>query len=241
MLKILVKLVVLSAAVALGRFAYERMVALPYFALGKIELKGNLEIGEDSLETMTGLEMGGSIFKQNLEYATLRLSRSPGVIKCTVSRGLTSTISIDIDRAEPVLLIKGAGVYSVSREGIVLPFDDRVPVLPLITGRSFSRARCYDRLEDPDIAHAVELYDGLHAVSEDLSGRLSEINFSSGAIMNLYFSPQGTRVILDKRDFGDAINRLAVLQESGILEGERVFDLRFGQVAVESSSGKEIL
>ncbi len=241
MLKIPVKLVVLMAAVALGRFAYERMIALPFFALEKIEFDGDGVIPVDSLENLTGLQMGASVYKQNLKYATSRLSRCEGVIGCSVSRGLTSTIRVSIDYPEPVLLIKGARLYSVSREGVVLPFDNKVPVLPLITGRNFTRARCYDRLDDPDIAYAVGLYDALSAVSEDLSGRLSEINFSSGAVMNLYFSPEGTRVILDKRDFGDAVNRLAVLQGNGILQGKRAFDFRFGQVAVESSSGKEIL
>jgi cell division septal protein FtsQ len=241
MLKILVKLVVLTAAVALGRFAYERMIALPLFALERIEFDGDEVIPVDSLENITGLEMGKSVYRQNLKYATFRLSRYEGVIGCSVSRGLTSTIHVSIDCPDPVLLIRGARLYSVSREGVVLPFDDEVPVLPLITGRNFSRARCYDRLEDPDIAYAVGLYDALSKASKELTGRLSEINFSSGAIISLYFSPDGTRVILDKRDFADAINRMAVLDERGILRGRSVFDFRFGQVAVESSSAREIL
>jgi cell division septal protein FtsQ len=241
MLKILVKLVVLMAAVALGRFAYERVVNLPYFALEKIELDGEGGMTADSLQNVTGLEMGVSIYRQNLKYATSRLSRCQNIIGCSISRGLTSTIHVRIECPEPVLLIKGNRLYSVSREGVVLPFGDEVPVLPLVTGRSFSRARCYDRLDDPDIAYAVELYDALGDVSADLAGRLSEMNFTSGAIINLYFSPDGTRVILDKRDFKDAVNRVAVLHENGVLRGRSVFDFRFGQVAVESSSAKEIL
>lgn len=241
MLKIFLRLVVLLAAVAAGRYAYERFTVLPCFALERIELDGNREMSADSIGIMTGLEMGVSIYKQNLKYATSRLSRYPGVIRCSISRGLTSTIHIQIDSADPALLIKGDRLYSLSREGMVLPFDDDVPVLPLVTGRSFSKAACYDRLDDPDIAYAVELYDSLLRISADLAGRLSEINFTTGAAMNLYFSPDGTCVILDKRDFSEAVRRVAALNENGILQGRGSFDFRFGPVAVESSSAKGVL
>lgn len=241
MLKFLLKLVVLIAAMAVGRFAYERAIALPQFALDKIELKGNLDISPDSIRAVSGLEEGKSIYEQNLKYAASKLSQHPGVIECSVERGFFSTIYVEINVAEPALLINGDELYALSREGIVLPFDKQIPVLPLVTGRRFSSARCFDRLREPDIAYAIALYDALMAVSPELCGRLSEINFPSGDIMNLIFSPRGTVAVVDKRDFYDAVKRIAVLDETGILKSDKTFDFRFGPIAVESLSRKGIL
>ncbi len=241
MLKFLVKLVVLIIAIAVGRFSYEMAIALPQFALDKIELKGNWDIAPDSVRAVSGLEEGKSVYEQNLKYAASKLSQQPGVIECSVERGFFSTIYVEISVAEPVLLISGDELYCLSREGIVLPFDKKIPVLPVVTGRRFSDARCFDRLKDPDIAYAVELYDALMAASPELCSRLSEINFTSENIMNLFFSPAGTKVVVDKRDFYDAVKRVAVLDENDILKGNKTFDFRFGPVAVESISHKGIL
>ncbi len=235
------KLVVLIMAMAVGRFAYEKAIALPHFALDKIELKGNWDIAPDSVRAVSGLEEGKSIYDQNLQYAVSKLSQQPGVIECSVERGFFSTIYVEISVAEPALLINGDELYGLSREGIVLPFDKRIPILPLVSGRRFSSARCFDRLKDPDIAYAVELYDALMTASPELCNRLSEINFTSEDIMNLFFSPRGMKVVVDKRDFYDAVKRVAVLDENGILKGDKTFDFRFGPVAVESSSHKGIL
>jgi cell division septal protein FtsQ len=241
MLKFLVKLVVLIMAMAVGRFAYEKAIALPQFALDKIELRGNSDISSDSVKAVSGLEEGKSVYEQNLKYAAYKISKQPGVIECLVERGFFSTVYVEISMAEPALLINGDELYCLSREGIVLPFDRKIPVLPLVTGRRFSSARCFDRLKDPDIAYAIGLYDALMAASPELCSRLSEINFTSEDIMNLLFSPGGTKVVVDKRDFYDAAKRVAVLNENGLLKGDRTFDFRFGPVAVESSSHKRIL
>lgn len=241
MLKFLLKLVVLITAMAVGRFAYERAIALPQFALDRIELRGNLDIAPDSIRSVSGLEEGRSVYEQNLKYAASKLSQQPGVIECSVERGFFSTVYVEISMAEPALLINGDELYALSREGIVLPFDKQIPVLPLVTGRRFSSARCFDRLKDPDIAYAVELYDALMAVSPELCGRLSEINFPSRDIINLIFSPGGTVAVVDKRDFYDAVKRIAVLDETGILKKDKTFDFRFGPIAVESLSRKGIL
>ena len=241
MLKFLAKLVVFILAMAVGRFIYEKAIALPHFALDRIELKGNCDIAPDSVRAISGLEEGKSIYEQNLKYAASKLSQQPGVIECSVEKGFFSTIYVEISMAEPALLIKGDRLYGLSREGIILPFDKQIPVLPLVTGRRFSSARCFDRLKDPDIAYAVELYDELMAASPDLWSRLSEINFMSDDIMKLFFSPGGTEVVVDKRDFYDAVKRVAVLDENGILKGDKTFDFRFGPVAVESSARKGIL
>jgi cell division septal protein FtsQ len=241
MLKFLVKLVLLILAVALGRFAYEKAIDLPVFELEKIDLRGNTSISEDSIMALCGFEAGRSIYRQNLNYALSKLSDHGEVAGCSVRRGYLSGISVRIDVAEPALLIKGNSLYCLSREGIILPFDSGIPVLPLVTGKKFSGARCYDRLRDPDVAYALELYSSLMAASTGLCARLSEINFTSGSELRVYFSPDGTIALLDKRDLTDAVKRLSVLDENGILEGNRIFDLRFGPVAIESSAGKGTL
>jgi len=241
MLKFFLKLVVLMLAVALGRLAYDKAIDLPSFALRKIDLKGNCGLSKDSVLALSGLRAGESIYRQNLKYALSKLAANPTVVECSIERGYLSDIDILINVAEPALLIKGDSLYCISREGIVLPFDSEIPVLPLITGRKFSLVRSYDKLKDPDVVYALKIYESILAVSPELCARLSEINFSLNEQIRIYLSPKGTVAILDKRDFKEAVQRLVVLHDNGLLEGSRIFDLRFGPVAVESSLEKGTL
>lgn len=238
MLRIFLKLVLLMLAVAGGRLAYDKALDLPLFALKTVAITGNSGISEDTLIGITGLEKGKSIYRQDLRYALSRIMKQPGVINCSIERGYFSNISIDIDKAEPALLVNSGELNALSREGMILPLNATLPILPIVSGRKFAGLRCYDRLKDPDIAYAIETYDALMAVSPDLTARLSEINFAHSDIMRLYFSPAGSEVLLDKSDIENCIRRLAVLADSGMIDDTTMLDLRFGPVMLESQTGE---
>lgn len=235
MLKNFLKLVVLIAAVGLGRFAYEKAIDLPLFALEEIEIKTNGYLDPDSLARISGLEKGKSIFRQDLKYAAEMISRQNGVVSCSVDRGFISNVKVEINYAEPGLLINGDKVYGISKEGIVLPVSRVTPDLPLVSGRSFKGASCFQRLKNPDIAYALDLYNSLSARSPELCGLLSEINFGNKNLVMVYFSPDGTAAVLDKQYSDEDVYRLCALHKTGMLRGKRIFDLRFGDVVVESA------
>jgi cell division septal protein FtsQ len=240
MLKIFLKLVVLILAVAAGRLAYIEGLDLPPFALRNVTVTGNWDISPDSILALTGLEKGKSIYKQNLQYAALKLMHRPGVVSCSVERGYLSTIKVNVNLAEPALLVNSGNLNALSREGMILPMESKMPVLPLVSGRRFALARCYDRLRDPDIAYALETYDALMAISPNLSARLSEMNFGADNVMRLYFSPVGTQVLLDKSDIENGISRLSALFESGLEDPDStgaIFDLRYGPVMLQTGGG----
>jgi cell division septal protein FtsQ len=240
MLKLFLKFVVLILAVAGGRLAYDKVLGLPLFDLRAVTVTGNSDIPVDSILAVTGLERGKSIYKQDLKYAASNLMRQPGVIECSVRRGNFSSIEVDIRVAEPALLVSSGELYALSREGLILPADD-LPVLPLVSGRRFSQVGYFDRLQDPDVAYALGVYDALMALSPNLAARLSEINFGADQITRLYFSPAGTTVLLNKSDIADSIKRLAALERSGMMADTTVLDLRFGPVMIESQAGEGVL
>ncbi len=241
MLKFFLKLVLLIVAVAAGRFAYEKAIDLPQFDLKGIDLTGNCDLSEDSVTVLSGLRIGQSVYRQNLKYALSSLSSHPAVIECSVDRGFDFDINIEIEMAEPALLIKGDGLYCLSQEGVVLPFRSDIPVLPLISGKKFTHIRPNERLRDSDILRALDLYRTMMRVSPALCLRLSEINFSSGSMIKVYLSPKGTIAVLDKRNFVESVQRMTVLNDSGMLKGNEIFDLRFGTMVIESSLDKGIL
>lgn len=232
MLKLLVKVIVLISAVAGGRMAYDEALDLPPFLLRRLEVTGNSGMSQDSLLRITGLEVGKSIYKQNLGYALSKIMKQPGVIGCTIERGVFSIIKADINVAEPALLVNSDELNALSREGIVLPLQAGLPVLPIVSGMKIAGVKRYERLKDPDIAYALETYDALMAASSDLSARLSEINFGRDGVMQLYFSPAGTRILIDKSDIRNCIERLAVLADSDMISDTTLLDLRFGPVTV---------
>jgi hypothetical protein len=167
--------------------------------------------------------------------------KEPGVVSCSIKRGFFSTIEIEIDKAEPALLVNSGELQAISREGTILPMSASMPVLPLVSGRKFEYAQAFDHIQDPDIAYALETYDALIAASPNLCSRLSEINFGEDGALRLYFSPAGTEVLLDKSDIADGIKRLAALDQSGIAADTAIFDLRFGPVMIESMGRGENL
>ena len=87
MLKYFIKLVLLMFAVAGGRLAFEKIIDLPAFALEKIDLKGNCDMSEDSVMTLSGLKPGDSVYRQNLKFALSKLSDQPAIVECSVKRG----------------------------------------------------------------------------------------------------------------------------------------------------------
>lgn len=237
MLKIFLKLVIIIFAVGVGRLAYLKGLELPPFALKNVVVTGNWKVSPDSILAITGLEKGKSVYKQNLKYAASKLMHHPGVVQCSIKRGYLSTIEVNVTMAEPALLVNNGRLNAISREGMVLPMDSKLPVLPLVSGRHFAFAQCYEHLNDPDIAYALQTYDALMAQSPNLSSRLSEINFGDNDDLCLYFSPAGTEVLLDKSDIVNGIKRLAALADSGLVSDTATFDLRYGPVMIESASG----
>jgi len=235
-LKIFVKLVLIIVAVALGRFGYEKVIDLPYFELDKIIIEGDCIIEKDSLVSLSGLDTTKSVYRQNIDFAVQMISDQPGIVDCEISRGFVSSVTIKVRSADPALCIIGDKDYGLSREGIVLPTSKSMPVLPFITGRRFSNIKCYDRLRTPDIAFALEIYEGLMSLSPELCARLSEINFGRGGDVNLYFSPKGTIVTINKRSIHDSIIRICSLDKEGYLFGRDTFDLRYGAIAIKSSA-----
>lgn len=237
-MKIFVKLVLIIIAVALGRFGYEKIIDLDYFNLDQVEIEGEYFIDKDSLVTLSGLDTTKSVYRQNINHAVQMISDLPGVVECDISRGFLSSMKIEIRSAEPALCIIGDKDYGLSREGIVLPVTKNMPVLPFITGRRFSKIKCYDRLRSPDIAFALEIYESLMAASPGLCARLSEINFGRGGNTNLYFSPDGTIITINKRSIQDSIFRICSLNKEGFLTGRDTIDLRYGAIAIKSSSSR---
>jgi cell division septal protein FtsQ len=241
MLKLFLKLILLILAVAAGRFAYDKVLDLPPFDLRHITLTGNSGLSVDSILTLTGLEMGKSIYKQDVQFAVTNLMRQPGVIECMVRRGHISTIQVDVRVAEPALLVNSSELCALSREGMVLPMSAELPVLPLVSGRRFAGLKNYDLVRNPDVVYALKIYDALLAASPILTARLSEINFANDEFIRVYFSPAGTMALIGKGDIQDGIARLAAFDKSGMMADTAVFDLRFGPVMIESQTGQGVL
>lgn len=234
MIRLFIKLLALTLAVAAGRLAYDKVLDLPPFSLKNVIVDGNWSGSQDSLLAITGLEIGKSIYKQDLKYAATKLMQQPGVVQCAVHRGYFRTMTIEIARADAALLVNSGELNALSREGMILPISAGMPALPLVSGRKFTGARCFERLRDPDIAYALELYDALLAASPELSSRLSEINFKGGDALRIFLSPVGTEILINKTDIKNSVQRLTALAKSGMLADTTMLDLRYGAVMLES-------
>ena len=133
-------------------------------------------------------------------------------------------------------MINASQILTLSREGLVLPMSSTQPILPLITGKKFSGAKCFDHLNDPDIVAALSFYEQLLTIAPGLCARLSELNCSSSKSLRIFFSPDGTEIVINKGDLKNGAQRLASLDKLNMIKDRKKFDLRYGPVIVETGN-----
>jgi len=238
MLKKFLKFLLILVILGLGRLSFEFAAELPILELNRIQLLGNWDISADSAATVAGLEKGKSILKQDLKFALERIMRQPGIVSCDIERQLPATIKINVRAAEPLLLINASTFMSISREGMVLPLNDNMQVLPFISGKKFTGIKCYELLRDSDIVTALSLYDKLLYSAPNLCASLSEIYCEGNGALRLYFSPDGTEIIIDNSNLSDSVMRLSMLNKSNMINDRKKLDLRFGPVILETVNDK---
>ena len=108
-----------------------------FFALQKIEVRGQQHLTPGEVTGQSGLSDGVNIFQVNLDQARERLLTDPWIAGAVLRRQLPNKVEIDIEERQPsALLIAGQDWLVLDRNGVCIDnlTSTRLYSLPIITG-----------------------------------------------------------------------------------------------------------
>lgn len=234
MKRLLGALIIILLAVITSRFAFVKASELSWFELSSVDINCPAHLENEQVLKLSNLKVGESIFSQDLQQAGISLKELPGVEALTIKRKLPSKVEINLYPDEIVLFVKIKKLYGLTRGLKLIRIAKPEIILPVVTG--ISNAENIGHTDKTKLCYALELYKTLRSLSENLSGRLSEINFKGTDLVNLYFDPGGVKVIIPLRDYDKALSRLVIMDNKGILGSFGSFDMRAGKMVVKGGA-----
>lgn len=108
-----------------------------FFALRKIEVRGQNHLTPGEVTAQSGLSDGMNIFQVNLDQARVHLLADPWIAGAVLRRQLPNRVEIAIEERQPsALLITGQYWLVLDRNGVCIdnPTSPRLYSLPIITG-----------------------------------------------------------------------------------------------------------
>ena len=224
-------LIIIALAIAAGRFTYLKAADLSWFKLANVEISCPEHLTENQVLQASALQVGESIFKQNIQLAGERLIALPGVEVIEVQRVLPSKVKIDVYPEKVVLLVKTHKLFGLTRALKMIELKQMDQVLPVVTGLKNSKKSQYD--DKIKLGYALSIYGKLNTLSENLAGRLSEIHFTNDDKVNMYFDPGGVKITVPLRDYEQALTRMVILDNKGLLGNSGSFDMTAGKMVVK--------
>ncbi len=138
-------------------FGHHFVTSSAQFELTSITLSGHRVLSEQRVRDVLGLpagELGPNLFELDLAAMEQTLEEDPWVVDAIIERRLPSTLAIEVDEHQPVMLVEMDGMYLADRTGEVFARavlergDGRG--LPVVSGIARERYR-----RDPEAARAA--------------------------------------------------------------------------------------
>ncbi|MGB4505267.1 MAG: FtsQ-type POTRA domain-containing protein [Syntrophaceticus sp.] len=197
----------------------------PFFALKKIEVKGNMKVTQEEIVQKSGLSPGINYFEMDTELIKKRLSSIPLVETVTVKKHLPDRVVINIKEREPLALfcvqdslavIDGKG-YCLEKCTISKNYN-----LPIITGLKPKSLNPGERVSESQCLEPV-----LAVLDEDAQQLISEINLAEDDNLVAY-TRQGIPVLLGNSEkLPEKLDFVAsYLDLLGSIEGIEYIDIR---------------
>jgi cell division septal protein FtsQ len=234
--KLIGAIVIIALAAVSARLAYMQVNNIPWLNLSRVNIQCSDDISKQTIIGSSQLTMGQSIFKQNIVDASNRLLAMPKVQTVTIKRRLPATIDIQMETEKTILLVKAERLYGLTEGQKLTEYDQREMILPLVTGiegdystQSVINSGFYYS-DQVKLCYAIKIYNALGKISPTLSERLSEIHFIDIDKAELYFEPNGLKVILPIRGLQQSLDRLVAIDNRGFFKDTSVIDMSGGRM-----------
>jgi cell division septal protein FtsQ len=195
----------------LGTEAYEIFADATFFKLERIEVPRLQQLSRDEIVSLTGVKLGESLLKLDLQHVAEQLEKNPWVEKLKVRRRFPGTLSIEITERVPVAVVNMGYLYYLDSKGEIfkpLTEGDRLD-FPVLTGISEE-----DLLKDADgtkimLTMALGLMELLKKGTVFRLSDVSEIHLDKGYGYTLFTTQGGIPVKLGNSDFQGKLARFS--------------------------------
>lgn len=240
MKKIVGSIIIIIFAVISGRLAFMQVNSIPMLNLSQVNIKCPPEIAKQTVISSSNLAIGQSIFKQNIKRASDRLLAMPNVEAVTIQRHFPSTIEIQMETEQTILLLKAERLYGLTEGQKMVEMKQDEYVLPLVTGIECDYSAqsainsAYYYTDQIKMCYAIKLFTALSKISPSLAERLSEIHFVELEKVELFFDPHGLKVIMPIRGYLQSLERLAAIDNRDLSKDALIIDMSRGRMINKS-------
>lgn len=170
------------------------------FNIKNIEVEGNNIISDDTIISLSSLELNTNIFKFNKLIVTDNIRQNAYILDDKITRKLPSTIKIEVEERTPNYIIKlGEGYAYVNNQGYILEISNEKLDLPILIGFSTELNQikagnrlCYEDLEKMNTV--LKIYEA--AKSNDLGNVITHIDISNEKDFLVVADDQGKKIHL---------------------------------------------
>lgn len=214
--------ILLSALVASFIF----FMMSPLFDLVEIQVTGNDHISQDTIISLSEIQMGDNIYKNSSSKIKKNVKQNAYIDSVEVKRHLPNKIELIVKERKTTYMLEFAGSYAyINNQGYILEITKEAIDVPIIVGYGTNQDNIQEgrRLEQEDLQSleiAIKIMDFVH--SKDFEYKINRINIADKQNYTLYLEEEKKTVYI-----GDASNlnsRLEytkeVLKDTKGLEGE---------------------
>ncbi len=147
--------------------SYHWITHSPRFAVGQVEVKGNLALSKTQVVEALDLDADANIFRTGMETLETRLLSNPWIAQASVSRSFPDGLEVEIAEEQASAAVELDGLYLINAEG--RPFkranvdSQELDGLSIITG--FSREEFLADAKDgqTQLQYAISAMTSYHA------------------------------------------------------------------------------
>ena len=216
-----------------GSLGWHHFEEAPEWEVHEVQITGNTRASTPAIMHLANIRKSDHLLDIDLEATQSEIERHPWVKSATIHRDYPSTIRVEVEEYEPVLLLALERLYYVDEEGT--PFRSAKSNqldYPVLTGIRPDLAQNQPDHARAVIAGALRLYRAIETHPQIGPSQISEIHFSNEVGFELVLR-SGSRLVFGIHTPEQPLSRLNRLLGIGLdLDSPQRVDLDADTVAV---------
>jgi hypothetical protein len=213
--------------------AWHHFEEAPEWEVHEVSIEGNERASSPAIMHLANIRQSDHLLDVDLEQTRAEVERHPWVKSAYITREYPSTIHIDVEEYEPLMLLALERLYYVDQDGTPFRTASSEDLdYPTLTGIRPDLAQNQPDHARAVIAGALRLYEAIEDHERVGPKQLSEIHFSSEYGFELVLR-RGSRLVFGIGDPAEPLTRLNRLLGIGLdLDSPQRVDLDADTVAV---------
>lgn len=189
-------------------------LSTPLFNISKISIVNNSKISSDTIEELSGLQIGDNIYRLSKKQMEQNIKQNPYIENVEIKRKLPSEIEILVKERQATYVLEiGNGFMSINNQGYMLELEETAEGLPIITGFSSKVENIIEgqRLNEEDLSRLETVLKIMDSINVNgITEKVTRIDISNKQNYSLTFEEEAKVVYLG--DASDISTRILYLK-----------------------------